>query len=135
MLLHFADGTELNVRSIIGSPQNRNGINRDVLIIEVDPSEATLEELQILFKDETKTSKIITITKGLISTDDGIQMGDITNVIGEHYTIYLSVTNTIREKLITIGAPIEMEEINIVEIAQKTQTELLLEQLQKERRE
>ena len=114
MKLEFADGTQIEVISIHGGQQHIRGAQRDVLTIDVDPEEHTINELIVLFRDAEKTASLKTIS------DDAER-----NEIGAEYTIYLSATNEMREIPPEPGVlePTEYVSVNVVKIAQLTYAE------------
>jgi len=122
MKIIFADNSEIEVKTIFGSPCRVQNADRDMLTIEVDPTVANTEGLRTVFMDKSKTSRI--------RTQD--ELGQISEV-GEDYTIYISSTNERREVVHAPGSinPPEWEEINIVKIAQLTYMEKLVESLMK----
>ena len=124
--LVFADNTELEIYNVSGGPRYIQNAQRDVLTIRVPPEAATLDELIAMFKDPAKTASLVTVQEQEINGE----VQQITNHIGEHYTLYVSAANTVDEKPAPGSvAPPEMVEYNEVVIAQKTYMEIMVEQI------
>ena len=62
MFLQFSDKSRIEVRNIFGGSTLVNGVLRDTLRIEIDPSVTNYDELCELFKDNPKTSVLNSIT-------------------------------------------------------------------------
>ena len=88
MILEFVDGSQLEVSTIIGGPKLINGVLRDTLQIEVDPSTIEFNELKNKFKDNQNTSKLYTY----VEDEDG-NITDEKVEIGEDYSIFVSISD------------------------------------------
>ena len=120
MILEFANGDKINVMTIIGGPVNFQGIIRDVLSIEVDPDEISIEELKRIFEDAPNLAYLYTY--------EDEEDGDIpyTKIeIGEGYTIVVGIEEVTRKVNQTPGkiVPDTYETINLVTLAQMTYEE------------
>lgn len=127
MTLEFLDGTQLEVITIIGGPKLIGGVMRDTLQIEVDPSVATLEQLKALFKDPIKCRTLYGYNEAVDESTD--QVSTVRETIGEGYTIFVSVADEERRIAAPPGylQPDTIEEVYVVQIAQLTYAEYMLE--------
>ena len=127
MTLEFLDGTQLEVITIIGGPKLIGGVMRDTLQIEVDPSVATLEQLKTLFKDPIKCRTLYGYNEAVDESTD--QVSTVRETIGEGYTIFVSVADEERHIAAPPGylQPDTIEEVCVVQIAQLTYAEYMLE--------
>jgi hypothetical protein len=119
MKIELNDGRQLEVKAVFGSNRLINGSFRDTFRIEIDPQEESLIELQKLFKNNPNTSRIYSY---ITNEETG---ETVKTLMGEGYTIFISVANEMRELPITPGllAPPVQEDINVVTIAQMTYAE------------
>lgn len=122
MILEFLDGSKIDVNAIFGGPQLVNGVLRDTLRIEVDPTTISFNDLKSHFKDNPKTSMLYSYTDGL---DDSGNPIEVKNEIGEGYNIFVSISDEERKKSTPPGRiqPDQMEEVFVVTIAQMTYQE------------
>lgn len=120
MILEFANGSKINVMTIIGGPVNLNGITRDVLTIEVDPSVVPIDNLKRIFANTSNLAHLYTYED---SEDESV--ADTKIEIGEGYTILISVEEITRKVNKFPGKIVEdtYETINLVTIAQMTYEE------------
>jgi len=119
MILEFADGTQLEVLIIFGEPiVGDDEIERDNLTIDVDPSVATLEQLEEIFKDPNKTDKLYTYVNNGVEANAKVE-------IGEGYNKFIYAIN--EDKLVReIPGKItrkKFQNVNSVRIAQLTYDE------------
>ena len=119
MTLEFLDGTQLEVIRIFGGPRMINGISRDTLSIEVDPSEATIEELRNLFSDSSKTNNLFLYLSNEANTTE------TKSLVAEGYNILVSCRKETRkiDRMPGMISRDEYEDINIVNISQLTYDE------------
>ena len=118
MILEFIDGSQISVNNIFGSMRLIFGSMRDTLAIEVDPLLYTFDDLRSHFKDNPKTAFLYTRDQNGNRID-----------LGEGYKIFVSMENEIREVKRDPGniGVLQLEEVNIITIAQLTYQERLLE--------
>ena len=127
MFLQFSDKSRIEVRNIFGGSKLVNGVLRDTLRIEIDPSVTNYDELCELFKDNPKTSVLNSITTQL--DDDGNSIETV-SPIGVGYTVFVSISNE-RIKKNPVPGQIEKpvyEDIFVVQISQQTYEEYTLYQ-------
>lgn len=127
MFLQFSDKSRIEVRNIFGGSKLVNGVLRDTLRIEIDPSVTNYDELCELFKDNPKTSVLNSITTQL--DDDGNSIETVSH-IGVGYTVFVSISNE-RIKKNPVPGQIEKpvyEDIFVVQISQQTYEEYTLYQ-------
>lgn len=120
MILEFTNGNSINVMTIIGGPVNFQGIIRDVLSIEVDPNEISIEELKRIFGDTSNLAYLYTYE----DEEDGVI--PYTKIeIGEGYTIVVGIEEVTRKVNQIPGkiVPDVYETINLVTLAQMTYEE------------
>lgn len=128
MVLEFNDTSRLEVLTIIGGPKLINGVLRDTLEIEVDPSTINFDELKRQFKEE-KISKLYTYVDDIDEEGNAVQ---VRTEIGEDYTIFVSISDEERKIVQSPGKvlPDKYEEVYIVTIAQITYAEKLVKEIQ-----
>lgn len=128
MVLEFNDTSRLEVLTIIGGPKLINGVLRDTLEIEVDPSTINFDELKRQFKEE-KVSKLYTYVDDVDEEGNAVQ---VRTEIGEDYTIFVSISDEERKIVQPPGkvVPDQYEEVYIVTIAQITYAEKLVKEIQ-----
>lgn len=119
MVLEFKEGTQLPVKVIYGNPRIVQGVIRDTLSIEVDPSTVEFDTLKSYFKNPEYTDVLYSYTDPSDVNGTNIQYKE---QIGVGYNVFVSITDT--ERLIAsppgqIKKP-EIEEVFIVTIAQMT---------------
>ena len=132
MKLEFADGSQMEIRTIHGGQQYIQNANRDVLTIEIDPAVCALAELKDNFQDTAKTCLLATIQTNDVSVNqDGSEAIEERQEVGTDYTLYLSAANEVREIRSEPGVlePPKTEEINIIKVAQLSYMEKLLTQI------
>lgn len=122
MILELKDGSRVDVKGIFGGPRLMNGVMRDTLRIEVDPSSITFGSLKDLFRMNPNTDELYVYNNP--SNLDGSDVTDKTK-IGNGYNIFVSITD--EERYVTPApgelAPSRTEEVYIVTIAQMTYEE------------
>jgi hypothetical protein len=126
MFLQFEDKSQIEVKSIFGSYKLIHGVLRDTLRIEIDPDTTSFDELCETFKDNPKTSTLYSVQD---PDDNGYQ---IVTKIGEGYNVFVSISNE-RVKKNSIPGSMEApvyEDIFVVQIAQQTYAEYILENSQ-----
>ena len=121
-VLEFVDKSQLDIITIFGGPANINGIVRDVLSIEIDPSVISIDELNEVFSNTDNLAHLY------IYEPERNENGDISNTkieIGEGYTILLGVEEVTRKVNPFPGkiVPETYESVYIVNIAQMTYDE------------
>lgn len=116
-ILELLDGQQIEVVRILGGPRLINGVMRDTLSIEVDPSTMSLDELASIFKDSSKTNHLFTY---IDENDSKVKVE-----IGEGYDIFVSAHLEHRKVDRVPGkiAPDQYEDIIVVNIAQLTYDE------------
>lgn len=115
-ILEFADGTSINVITILGGPSSIDGITRDLLTIEIDPTSISLDELNSIFNNKDILCHLYTYENN--ESNDKIE-------IGEGYTILVNIEEVTRKIPRIPGKilPDEFETIYSVSIAQMTYDE------------
>ena len=129
MILEFANGDQIQVNAIYGSPKLINGVMRDVLRIEINPELYEFDELKSKFKDNPNTSTLYTYPE-IENADNASTMK---TEIGEGYKIFVSISDEERHIQQVPGklAPAITEEVYVVTIAQQTYEEYQLENISK----
>jgi hypothetical protein len=119
MTLEFNDGTKIEVITIFGGPRLCQGHMRDVLTFEISPTSNTFDNLRKLFIDNRKTKLMYTYTNW---TDEHNTSGTTKNLIGESYSMLVSITLERRQVPVPPGKlmPVTMEDVFIVRMAQLT---------------
>jgi hypothetical protein len=122
MILEFADHSRLGILVIFGGPVNVDGITRDVLSIEVDPSTTSIDKLKEIFSNPNKLAYLYTYEP------ERTPHGDVyyTKIeVGEGYTILMGVEEVTRKVNQFPGKilPEEYETVYVVTIAQMTYDE------------
>ena len=117
MILEFADGSSINVNTIIGGPISIDGITRDLLTIEIDPSSISLDTLKDIFNNNDNLAYLYTYED---NKDSNTRIE-----IGEGYTILVDISEVTRkvDKFPGKITADEFETIYSVSIAQMTYDE------------
>lgn len=118
MQVRLNDGTVLNAIVVYGRREHFQGTNRDTLEFHFSPDEVTFSELETLFGDESKTSKIIIVDEN----EENLH---------EHYVIRKSLS--LKQVEIAPGdaeTPPQYESRFVVEMAQLTYSERQQQNLQ-----
>lgn len=117
MILELKNGQQINVIRILGGPRVVEGVERDTLSIEVDPSIMDIEDLRTIFSSKHETEKLYTYIQ-----ENGSERKAL---IGTGYTILLSTRTENRKVKYPPGEIHEdaYEEINVVNLAQMTYSE------------
>lgn len=123
MILEFADGDQISVDAIYGSPKLIGGVMRDVLRIELSPELYTFDELKSKFKDNPNTSTLYTYSE---SNGEKVK-----NEVGKGYKIFVSISDEEKHIQHVPGklAPAVTKEVYVVTIAQQTYEEYQLENI------
>lgn len=122
MRLRFADKSSIEIKNIFGSYKMINGVLRDTLRIEIDPSTTTFDELCSLFKNNPNLDTLFTVNE----LDDG---SESVSTIGEGYNVFVSISNERIKTSTPEPGKIEKptyEDIFVVQIAQQTYEEYTL---------
>lgn len=117
--LEFADGRQIDVIAIYGSPQLIYGAMRDTLRIEVDSAKTSFNSLKALFENINNLETIYSIS---ISDDSSVE--PVRNEIGSGYNMLVSISEEHRrtQKTGAMEAPVD-DVIFVVTIAQETYAE------------
>lgn len=119
MQVRLNDGTVLNAIVVYGRREHFQGTNRDTLEFHFSPDEVTFSELETLFGDEGKTSKVYIIDN------------DNEENLHEHYTIRTGLAlKQIEIAPETADSPAQYESRIVVELAQLTYSERMQLELQ-----
>lgn len=120
MILEFNNKSQIKVMTILGGMVNVNGVNRDVLTIEIDPKFIQMDVVKRIFEDTENLSHLFTYE----SDEDGV-LADEKIEIGEGYTILLGVEEVNRKIIPFPGkiVPDTFETIYEVRLAQMTYNE------------
>lgn len=123
MTLEFLDGSQLEVKTIIGGPKLIRGVMRDTLQIEIDPNTITIDELKEIFRDDQKCRTLYSYETVIDESTDTNTV--VRNTIGEGYTIFVSILDEDRRIAQPPGLliPDVIEEVLTVTIAQMTYAE------------
>lgn len=122
MILEFVNKAKLAVMNIFGGPVNVDGVIRDVLTIEIDPKNTSIDDLKNIFEDQDNIAHLYTYESDY---DENGNIIDTKIEIGEGYTILLGVeeverkVNSIPGKIV----PTQFETIYTVTLAQMTYDE------------
>ena len=121
MILELNDSTQLEVIRILGGPRIINGITRDTLSIEIDPSYMDLKELTSIFNNPDKTNH-------LYSYMNYENESNVKTLIAEGYNIFISSRTETRkvDKMPGFISQDEFENIHVINIAQLTYEEYQL---------
>ena len=119
MILEFADGTQLDVLIIFGEPIiGDDEIERDNLTIDVDPSVATLEQLEEIFKDVKKTDHLYAYVSNGSQGTTKVEIGE-----GYNKFIYAINENKLVKEIPGKITRKKFQNVNSVRIAQLTYDE------------
>lgn len=118
MQVRLNDGTVLNAIVVYGRKEHFQGATRDVLEFHFSPDHTTFEELEELFGDESKTSKIMIVDEN----EENLH---------EHYVIRKSLSlKQVEVAPETPEAPAQYENRYVVEMAQMSYSERQQQYLQ-----
>lgn len=118
MQVRLNNDTVLNAIVAYGRREHFQGANRDTLEFHFSPDEVTFSELETLFSDESKTSKIIIVDEN----EENLH---------EHYVIRKSLSlKQVEIAPETAETPTQYENRYVVEMAQMTYSERQQQELQ-----
>lgn len=122
MILEFKDGTQITIKGAFGGPRLVQGVMRDTLRFEIDPTMTEFDKLKTYFKDRKRTDRLY-----LYNDPKNVNGTDVTkkSLAGDGYNIFVSITD--EERLVATPPGVlvqpQIEEVYTVTIAQETYDE------------